>query len=345
MKALPRFDHTTTHFAGEEGQFLVFVTADDPARCGSIEWFTSHREAILEALDHFGVVYFRGFGADSRQFEAFADILSPTALPYGGGVSPRHFVHGTVFTANDSPGAVTVPQHHELSYHGSTPRYVAFYCELPSETGGATPISDGRRFARTISERYPKVMDELEEKGVIFIRNYTAANFKGWEATWQTSDRAVLEAKLRENDTEFEWLADDWLRTRQRRPAIVRDPVTGQRILYSSLNIWCYRFNEQVNTIYHLPLPENDASVQPLASVYGDGSAIPMDFVKEMDVIYNQQKVAISYQPQDIMFINNVIAAHGKTPWTGPSRKVYVTLRDPIHHSHMARLPARSATR
>lgn len=334
--------HASAQLVREDDRFLVLVTTDKPALCNTVEWFAEHREQILEALDHHGVVYFRGFGADSHRFEEIADVIAPTKMPYMGGVSPRQYVHGTVFTANDAPGPLPVVQHHELSYHGSTPRYVFFYCHERSETGGATPVSCGRRYGRTMDALDKRVMDELEEKGVVFIRNFTAANFKSWEVTWQTSDRAELEARLRANDTEFEWLSDTWLRTRQRRTAIVRDPITKQRILYASINIWQRGFVERINKVYALPRPEDDVMVQPFASVFGDGTAIPNEFVARMDPLYDEQKVVVPYENGDFMVINNFIAAHGKTPWTGTVRRVYVTMRDAVHHSQLKNLPARA---
>jgi alpha-ketoglutarate-dependent taurine dioxygenase len=283
----PTFAHATTRFLGPEGEFLLLVTADNAGRCGSSQWFEDHKETILEALDHFGVVYFRGFGADSHRFEEVADVVAPTKMPYMGGVSPRRYVHGTVFTANDAPGPLPVVQHHELSYHGSTPRYVFFYCEQKPESGGATPTSCGKRYGRTMDQRYGRVMDELEEKGVIFIRNFTEANFKSWEVTWQTSDRAELERRLRDNDTEFEWLSESHLRTQQRRTAVVRDPVSGQRILYASINIWGRGFVERVNKVYALPMPEPEVMLLPFATLFGDGTPIPPEFPVAMDKIYD----------------------------------------------------------
>jgi hypothetical protein len=336
---LPTFAHATTRFLGRDDEFLLGITADRP--CGT-EWFVEHREQILDALDHYGVVYFRGFDRDSRGFEAVADVIAPGTMPYMGGVSPRRYVHGTVFTANDAPGPLPVVQHHELSYHGSTPRYVFFYCDYKPETGGATPTSCGKRYGRTMEERHRRVIDELDEKGVVFIRNFTAANFKSWEVTWQTQDRAELEQRLRANDTEFEWLADNWLRTRQRRAAIARDPVTGQRIVYASINIWGKGFVERVNRVYDLPMPEDDVMLQPFATVFGDGTAIPSEFVLDMDRVYDQQKVVVPYENRDFMIINNFIAAHGKTPWTGTDRRVYVTMREPVHHRQLRRLPPRT---
>jgi hypothetical protein len=338
---LPKFAHARTEFRGEEGEFLLFLEAESPERCGTVSWFVEHREKLLEALDHFGVVYFRGFGADSHLFEAFADVVAPGTVPYMGQVSPRQFVHGTVYTSNDAPGPLPIVQHHELSYHGCTPRYVCFYCDQPAETGGATPTADSRLYGRTMDGLFPRVMDELEEKGVIFIRNFTTANFKTWEVAWQTSDRAELERRLRATNTEFEWLAGDWLRTKQRRSAIVRDPISGQRVLFASLNIWQRGFVEKINDVYNLQRPEDDVMLQPFATVFADGSRIPNEFVLQMDRIYNEQKVVIDYREKDFMFINNFIATHGKTPWSGPLRRIYVTLREPVHYTELKNLPDR----
>jgi alpha-ketoglutarate-dependent taurine dioxygenase len=339
---VPKLADTACRFAGEQGKFLLFITPENRTPCGSIDWFVDHREELLTALDHFGVLYFRDFGADSHRFEAIADVLAPGTMPYMGGVSPRRFVHGTVFTANDAPGPLPVVQHHELAYHGSTPRYVFFYCDLPPESGGATPVSDGRLLGHALDadSESRRVMDKLEETGVVFIRNYTAANFKSWQETWQTTDRAELENRLRATSTEWEWLADDWLRTRQRRTAVVRDPVSGQRILYATINIWHRSFAERVSKVYNLPLPD-DVMVQPFASVFGDGSPIPNEFVQSMGKLHGEQMVTTPYHPQDFMIINNFIATHGKTPWTGTDRRVYVTMREPLHWSELKRLPAR----
>jgi hypothetical protein len=50
----------------------------------------------------------------------------------------------------------------------------------------------------------------------------------------------------------------------------------------------------------------------------------------------------VPYENTDFMIINNIIAAHGKTPWTGTDRRVYVTMRDPLHHRQMRRVPPRA---
>jgi len=293
-------------------------------------------------FDRYGVVYFRGFPVDSHQFEHIVDTLSPERFTLEGGFSRRHHVHGSIYTANDSPPPLMIKQHHELAYHGMTPRYVIFYCDHPAETGGATPVADGLRFFRTMEELFPSVIAELEHKGVLYIRNYNDKAVKPWPETWWTDSKVELEEKLKRNVDEYEWLSDDWLRTKQRRPGIVRDPLTGGKVVYASINLWVRSFVEEVNTVWNVPQSKaQDPYVQPFATLFGDGSEIPTDFVAAMNRLYEEQKIVVPYEPHDFMFINNFTASHGRTPYTGPDRRIFVTMRDPVHHSQLPRVPAR----
>lgn len=337
---LPKLPDVEMSLRDERDEFILFVDAKNPARCGSIEWFTEHRDELLKAADRFGVLYFRGFPTDSHGFEAIMDVLSPEALPYLGGVSPRAFVHGTVFTASESPKALSIVQHHEMSYHSFSPHYVAFYCEEPAASGGATSISDGRLFGRTMQAAAGSVMDELGEKGVLFVRNYNQYNSKSWRETWHTSDKAELERLLRAAKAEWEWVTDDWLRTRQKRPGLIRDPLSDARVVFASINIWQRGYSSRISEAYKLPLWE-DTSGQPYQSYYGDGTPIPDEFIDLMHRTHAEQLINIPWQRRDFMFINNFVGAHGKECWTGDTRNIYVTLR---HKVDITALPLKAGT-
>ena len=326
---LPKLPDVETCLWDEEGGFVLFVTALNPERCASVAWFTEHRHEILEAADRFGVVFFRGFSADSYRFEALMDVLAPESLPYLGGVSPRCHVHGSVFTASESPQSLSIVQHHEMSYHSFSPHYVAFYCAEPADSGGATSISDGRAFGRSMEAQADAVMRELDDKGVLFVRNYNRFNSKSWRDTWHTTDKAELEQKLRDAKADWEWVDDDWLRTRQKRPALIRDPVSRARVLFSSINIWQRTFSSRISEAYSLPLWE-DTSGQPYQSFFGDGTPIPDAFIDLMHSTHEAQLVNIPWQRRDFMFINNFVGAHGKERWTGDKRDIYVTLRHKV---------------
>jgi hypothetical protein len=323
-----------TELADRERGFALLVKAQDPVACSTVEWFGEHRDAIRAALARHAAVFFRGFSADSRQFEAIVDVIAQDPLTYVGGVTPRSAVHGTVYTATDAPPDLAIVQHHEMSYHHFTPRYIGFYCETAPTAGGATPITDGRRFARTLEAAAPEVMAAFESRGVLFVRNYNEANFKGWREAWGTSDRGELESMLRATGAEWEWLDDDWLRTRQRLPAILRDPESGGRVLFSCVHLWHRSYVAKMNAATGRPLPDDPAK-QPYATFFGDGSPIPDDFIALMHEMYRSLALAIPYADRDFLIVNNLLATHGRQPYT-PPRKVYVTMREKVElRSHV----------
>jgi alpha-ketoglutarate-dependent taurine dioxygenase len=326
--ATPKLRGVDIRVWDEANDFILFVEATAPSTCGKIEWFVEHKAEIRAALDRFGAVFFRGFPGDSHAFEATIDALAGDPLSYAGGVSPRSSVHGTVYTATDAPPGLAIVQHHELSYNRYAPRYICFYCDTPPADGGATPLTDGRRFGRTLATAAPEVVGAFEREGVLFVRNYNEANFKGWREAWNTSDRAALETMLREADVEWEWLEPEWLRTRQRLPAIVRDPASGARVLFSCVHLWHRWYVTKMNAATGVPLPDDPAK-QPYATFFGDGSAIPEDFVALMHETFAAQSVAIPYRKNDFVLVNNLLVTHGRQSYV-PPRKVYVTMREKV---------------
>jgi alpha-ketoglutarate-dependent taurine dioxygenase len=325
---VPRLRDVETELWDRDHGFILYVKAGDPARCGMPEWFVHHRDAIRDALARFGAVFFRGFPGDSGTFETRIDALAGDPLTYIGGVSPRSSVHGSVYTATDAPPDLPIVQHHEMSYHSFTPRFIAFYCDTAPGAGGATPITDGRRFASALAATAPQVVDELEAKGVLFVRNYNEANFKGWRDAWGTSDRGELEAKLRATGVTWEWLGDEWLRTKQRLPGVVRDPVSGARVVFSCVHLWHRWFVAKMNAATKVPLPDDPAK-QPYATFFGDGTVIPDDFIALMHETYRAHMVAIPYAARDFLIVHNLLVTHGREPYT-PPRKVYVTMRETV---------------
>jgi alpha-ketoglutarate-dependent taurine dioxygenase len=325
---IPNFPDVETRLWDGENGFILFVTATNPERCATPEWFAEHRGALRAALDRYGALYFRGFEVDSQGFEGLMDRLAGDPLPYLGGVSPRTQVHSTVYTSTDAPKELAIVQHHEMGYHSYTPHYVCFYCDTPSPEGGGTPITDGRRFARTLEAAFPAVIDELERKGALFVRNYNEANFKSWSKTWHTTDRSELEAILRASGIEWEWITDDWLRTRKLVPAIVRDPLSGARVLFSCVNLWHRSFIVQMNESVGIPLPD-DPAMQPYDSFFGDGTPIPEEFIAFMHEKHAEQMVVIPWQKSDFMVVQNLLTTHGRQSYV-PPRKVLVTLREKL---------------
>jgi alpha-ketoglutarate-dependent taurine dioxygenase len=59
-----------------------------------------------------------------------------------------------------SPPDQPIPFHHELAQTPNPPRYIFFYCDVPSESGGHTPIIDSTavyRFAKVRRIKRPDI--------------------------------------------------------------------------------------------------------------------------------------------------------------------------------------------
>jgi hypothetical protein len=54
----------------------------------------------------------------------------------------------------------------------------------------------------------------------MYVRNYTDGLDVSWTEFFHTTDKALVEAYCRRNAIQFEWTANNGLRTRQIRPAV-----------------------------------------------------------------------------------------------------------------------------
>lgn len=320
----PKFADTDVEVCSE-GDFCLLLEGKRPW-CGSLDWFREHRQALVAALDNYGAMFFRGFHTDTQQFQDALDILVPEPYDMIDVVTPRSHVRDKLYTSTQAHPSINIPQHQEMPYRMFPPWYLGFYCEVPSEGDGFTPVHDIRRLGRRLRERFPSVLDRLIEVGAMYVRNFNKYNYKTWQTCWECETRDEVEAKLRKDDVEFEWVADDWLRTFQRRPAILRDPITKSELMYPSLGIFHRSFVAHIAGPTGLPMPPTEAE-QSLNVCFGDGSPIPEDFGNFVREQAPAARVAIPWRPNEFLMINNLIAGHGRTPYSNPKRTVVASFR------------------
>lgn len=324
MPQTPAFADTEVTVCRED-DFLLLLRAQRPG-CGSLDWFREHRHAVMSALDNYGAVFFRGFDTDTRQFQDALDILKPERYDMIDVVTPRSHVRETLYTSTQAHPEIDIAQHQEMTYHLHPPWYLGFYCEVPSEGDGFTPVHDLRSLGRSIRRLYPSVLDRFIDLGVSYVRNFNKYSFKSWQTCWETTSRAEVESRLRKDDTDFEWVDDDWLRTFQRRPAVLRDPISKAEILCSSLGIFHHTFLAHIADKMGLPPPPS-AAEQALSCCFGDGSPIPEDFFAWVHREVIATRASIPWQPGDFFLINNLIAGHGRTPYSNLKRTLHASFR------------------
>ena len=166
----------------------------------TVTFIEQHRDEILSRLLQTGAILFRGFPIlDARAFDTFARAFNWLPLPYVGGAAPRSQVTEIVFTSNESPPSQPIPFHHEMAQVPKFPEHLMFFCEIPSKSGGETPIAYSPMIYERIRDALPDFVKELEEKQVRYTRilpngdDPNSAIGRGWQSTYSTQDRQQAE--------------------------------------------------------------------------------------------------------------------------------------------------------
>ena len=291
---------------------------------GLIQWCQTHAQELDSMLNKAGAVLFRNFGiATVEQFRAAIEAACGPLLEYKERSSPRTEVKGNVFTSTDYPADRSIFLHTEQSYNYTFPLRIAFFCVTEPGKGGETPIADTRRVLKRIR---PQTRARFEDKGYLYVRNFGGGAGLSWQEAFQTEDPQEVERHCRANLIDFEWVKEDWLRTRQLRPVIANHPGGDQA--------W---FNHL--TFFHVSTLEPDIREQmletfreedlPNNTYYNDGRRIEPEVMDELRAAYLEEAVAIPWKAGDLLLLDNVLTAHGRAPFT-PPRTVVVAMARPF---------------
>lgn len=287
-------------------------------------WAAAHREFVAVRLQEHGGILFRGFGVTtSGEFERFARAICGELLEYRYRSTPRTRVSGDIYSSTEYPAGEHIPLHNEMSYTTSWPMKIAFCCAQPAEEGGETPIADSRRVYARIA---PRVRELFARAGVMYVRNYGRRLDLPWQDTFQTDDRAEVEAYCRRAAIEFEWGADDGLRTRQVCQALAAHPQTGEEVWFNQAHLFhTSNLRPEVRESLLASCREEDL---PRNAYFGDGSPIADSLVDEVREAYRRETVSFPWRRGDVLVLDNMLAAHGRTPFRG-ARQIMVGMAEP----------------
>src|SRR3954453_5076876 len=200
----------------------------------------AQREGLRAVLAEHGAVLVRGLGLrDAAEVAAvFRGLATAGLMIEREAFAERQTYAEGVYSSSKWPPNQPMCMHHELSYRLEFPGLMLFACLSAPTKGGATGVAD----STAVLDALPgDLVERLEREGWMLVRNYNEEIGASVAEAFGTEDRGAVESYCRANAIELEWQADGGLRTRQRRSAVVRHPVTGRRCWFNQiafLNEW-----------------------------------------------------------------------------------------------------------
>ncbi|WP_405363432.1 TauD/TfdA family dioxygenase [Kitasatospora sp. NBC_00085] len=303
---------------------LPFVLAADAPGTPVADVLPAARPLIRRRLLEHGAVLLRGFevgGVDG--FAGVVRAVSGEPLAYAERSSPRSTIKGQVYTSTDYPPAEEIFLHNENSYQADWPLTLFFSCVRPPDTLGATPLADTRRIHRSID---PAVREEFAARGWMVVRNFTDGFGVPWQQAFNTDDRAEVERYCARNGIEPRWTGENGLRTLARRQAVHRHPVTGETVWFNHLAF--FHVSTLAADVCAGLREMYDEEDLPTNTYYGDGAPVPDEVVAHLRACYRAEQRRFDWQLGDVLVVDNMLAAHGREPFTGP-RRIAVAMAEP----------------
>jgi len=299
---------------------LEAVAPGDPAA-----WATEQRDLLRQLVAEQGAVMVRGLELhDAAGVGAVVEGLGARPVAEREAFASRRTYAEGLYSSTAWPANQPMCMHHELSYRLEVPSLLAFACLTPPTSGGATAVAD----APTVLEALPaELVERFEREGWLLTRSYNDEIGASVADAFGTDDRAAVESYCAANAIEYAWQPDGELRTRQRRSAVVRHPVTGRRCWFNQiafLNEWTIapEVREYLVDVY-------GADGLPFNTRYGDGEPIGEDVIALLNEVYEQHTVCEPWQEGDLMLVDNIRTAHSREAYEGP-REVVVAMADPV---------------
>jgi alpha-ketoglutarate-dependent taurine dioxygenase len=204
-----------------------------------------------------------------------------------------------------------------------------FYCALPAQQGGETPIVDNRLLLERLD---PEIRESFRTRGIMYLRNLGRGLDVSWQDAYQTDDRAVADQRCREAGVQFEWKDGDLLHTRSLRRAVVHHPVTGDEVFFAQPMLWHVSsipadMREKLLTFFRI-------EDLPRRCSYGDGSPISDEAAQHIRDVYRRTEVVFPWQKGDAMLLDNMLTAHARNAFVGP-RQIYAAMAEPMSHTDL----------
>jgi alpha-ketoglutarate-dependent taurine dioxygenase len=307
--------------AGEKN--LPFVVEPRETQGSLTEIVANERGELEDRLLMSGALLFRGGGIeDAAAFRHFVHGFGYPLATYDFGSTPRTQVVDGIYTSTEYPASQDIPLHNEQSYTREWAMKLWFCCALPARSGGETPIADSREIYSRISH---KLRERFVSKGLLYVRNYGNGLDIPWQKVFNTESRREVEAYCGSKGILCEWKHGGDLRTRQLCQVVERHPITSEMVWFNQAHL--FHVSALQPKVREALLGVVDTEDLPRNVYYGDGTEIELDVLEEIRSVIKEVAVSFAWQRGDVLMIDNMLTAHGRTAFAG-DRRVLVAMAD-----------------
>jgi len=315
-----------------DDQLLPLLIEPSTDQVDLADWARNNREYIAQKLHKHGGILFRGFNLKTPEdFERVAaGIYSEIYSEYGD--LPRESAGGKIYTSTPYPEDKRILYHNESSHMNRWATRISFFCVIAAKEGGCSPVVDCRKVYQQLD---PTVREKFEQKGLMYVRNFSDGLDVSWQHFFQTTDRSVVEEACAKQGFICQWVSEDQLRVKQRCRAVLRHPVTGEMSFFNQVQLHhVYCLDPDVRTSLLSIYKREDL---PRHVYYGDGSEISDAEMEHVGEIYEKNAVRFIWREGDIVSLDNMITAHARDSYVGP-RKIVVALGDLVDGADVDRI-------
>ncbi|MFJ9691421.1 TauD/TfdA family dioxygenase [Kitasatospora sp. NPDC101183] len=291
-------------------------------------WVEGVRPQLNAALREHGAIFLRGLPmATVEDFAQVRDLLISARTPYREKATPRSRLGDDVFSSTDLPASQSIRMHNENSYTLTFPGLLLFGCLTAPAEGGATPVSDCRKVLEALPAQ---VVEKIRAGGWRLSRSFSEHISTDWQTAFATDDVDEVERYCAENLIGCRWQEDGTLRTGQIRPGIIIHPSTGEEVWFNHMLFWNeWALDEDLREAL---VDEFGSDGLPFNTGFGDGSPLTNEDLQAIQAAYDAATVRETWQPGDVMLVDNILTSHGRDPFRG-DRKIVVAMGDPVELS------------
>lgn len=310
---------------------LVVEPAVDGLRL--LAWAENNQDFIRTHMLRHGGILFQGFDVKSvSEFEQFIKISSGDWAEYREPATPRTQVIENIFTSTEYPADKRIFLHNENSHCESWPMKIFFFCLIHPSQGGETPIADCREVYNSID---PKIRERFIEKKIMYVRNFGDGPGFPWQTVFKTDDVSEVNEYCRKNGIEAQWKDGNRLRICYVREAVARHPQTGEMLWFNHAAF--FNISTLEPAVREMLSAEFRQADLPYNTYYGNGSTIEPSVLDELRAAYERETVTFPWQQGDILMLDNMLTAHGRSPYSG-SRRILVGMTEPIGSKEIERV-------